>query len=469
MNNLSLRDILSGNNDWWFGDYFREFEFRRTHYYQIRNLIKKGEPLSILFLGMRRTGKTVILKQLVSDICEGYGNIAAYIPVDELALRVSESPIVNSVDWFLRNIHPGGKPIIIALDEAQYYDNWSLEVKVIYDRLIHKTGVFFIISGSSSLGLILGAGEGLVGRSKIVRIYPMGLLEIVGLLRQDPKISEYSASLIKSYYKNMTSGKIGELEGLMDEILIRFRVSDADIDRALTIMIINGSLPQTIEMIRKNTSRSEVWERLLEIIDLTIMRDILRLLKKYPSKYDLDPIEAQSIFHIITYNSPHLTSVNAISTKLGISWKKVDLALKLGSLAGIIGIANNYAKSPEIRERKRIKKYFIMDVGLRNAVRHRLDPRRITDEEQGQILENIMHMQLQKITHILGDPNPQTYFWRMNNKEIDCVTILPNRLIGVEIKRKKRKSHLRDFSNYAGRNTRTYLIDREKMKEWLIL
>jgi len=49
------------------------------------------------------------------------------------------------------------------------------------------------------------------------------------------------------------------------------------------------------------------------------------------------------------------------------------------------------------------------------------------------------------------------------------VTILPNRLIGIEIKKKKRKSHLIDFSNYAGRNTKTYLIDREKMKEWLIL
>ena len=80
-----------------------------------------------------------------------------------------------------------------------------------------------------------------------------------------------------------------------------------------------------------------------------------------------------------------------------------------------------------------------------------------------------MHMQLQKITHILGDPNPQTYFWRMNSKEIDCVTILPNRLIGIEIKKKKRKSHLIDFSNCAGRNTKIYLIDREKMKEWLIL
>lgn len=464
---MSVRDVLISNNEWWYGDFFRTYRFRRWHYYKLKSIIESGDSISILFLGMRRTGKTVVLKQLVSDLCEELGNIAVYIPVDELVLRAGKNAIVDSVEWFLRNVHPGGKPVVVVLDEAQYYADWSLGVKVIFDKLVHRTKVFFVVSGSSSLGIIMGAGEGLVGRSKMIRLYPMGLLEIIGLLHQKPEISRQISTLIKSYYGALVFEEKPQVT--IDNLLVKLGVRSLDIDRAFGIMVLNGSLPQTVEMLRRGENALEVMERLLEIVDLTIMRDILRLLKKYPSKYELDPWEAQAIIHIIAYNSPYLASTNSISTSLGISWRKVDLAIKLGSLAGIITVANNYAKSPEIRERKRLRKYLITDVGLRNAIRHRLDPRRITDEEQGRILENLILAQLQKVVHILGDPNPKVYLWRMNRKEIDAVAVFRNNLMGLEIKKKKRRTNLDYFKNYVKENVRTQLIDEEKAKEWLLI
>jgi len=50
-----------------------------------------------------------------------------------------------------------------------------------------------------------------------------------------------------------------------------------------------------------------------------------------------------------------------------------------------------------------------------------------------------MLMRLRKTIYVLEDTNSQTYFWRKNNREIDGVAILPNRLLDIENKKEKKK------------------------------
>ena len=107
----------------------------------------------MLIFGARRVGKTVLMKQIVSEF-EGKSLVMNGEDYDTLRL-LDERSISN-----YRNLLNGID--LLAIDEAQHIPDIGAKLKLIVDEI---PNIRLLVSGSSSFDLFKQSGEPLVGRS----------------------------------------------------------------------------------------------------------------------------------------------------------------------------------------------------------------------------------------------------------------------------------------------------------------
>ncbi len=112
-------------------------------------------------VGIRRTGKTVLLKQLIDHLIE-HGH-----PRDRMIYYSFDDEVVPLEEVFRDfstrvgvSVSGAGK-LYVFLDEIQKLDNWQNQIKYYYDT---HHNIKFYVSGSSSLFLKKKAEESLAGR-----------------------------------------------------------------------------------------------------------------------------------------------------------------------------------------------------------------------------------------------------------------------------------------------------------------
>ena len=122
-----------------------------------------------VIIGMRGVGKTTMMLQYAKE----------KLPLDERTIYISMDDIYfssNSLIDFVEEFHKrNGKFILI--DEVQKYDNWSREVKMIYDNFPELK---MVISGSSAIEILKGEGD-LSRRAIINRMQGMSFREFIEL------------------------------------------------------------------------------------------------------------------------------------------------------------------------------------------------------------------------------------------------------------------------------------------------
>lgn len=136
----------------------------------------------IALIGVRRSGKSTIARQLVEFLIK----IKKINPKNILFLNL-ESPLLNRFkndpgnlqkifDEYLALIEPKGK-VFVFLDEVQFFSDWQVFAKSLYER----GGVKFFITGSNSRLLSAEMATMLSGRSIAKKIYPFNFTEMVGV------------------------------------------------------------------------------------------------------------------------------------------------------------------------------------------------------------------------------------------------------------------------------------------------
>ncbi len=96
--------------------------------------------------GARGTGKTTLLLQYLKNSTE---KTKAYFSLDELYF--SKHSLLDTIDTFYLN---GGK--LVVLDEVHKYENWSKEIKNLYDRY---ADLHIIFTGSSIVDINKQEGD----------------------------------------------------------------------------------------------------------------------------------------------------------------------------------------------------------------------------------------------------------------------------------------------------------------------
>jgi predicted AAA+ superfamily ATPase len=112
-----------------------------------------------LLVGPRQVGKTTLLLELEKK----FGERAFYTALDSPEASL---PGYWERYWFkVEDVARSGETVIVLLDEAHIFPNWSALLKSQWDRLIRaKLPIHIVATGSSALKLATGSRESLAGR-----------------------------------------------------------------------------------------------------------------------------------------------------------------------------------------------------------------------------------------------------------------------------------------------------------------
>jgi len=185
-------------------------EYRRNLYYELKKILEKR--YSIAITGLRRVGKSVMMKQLLNDH-KGF-----YFSFDEQRYRNVESldAVINTF------LDQGAKTI--ALDEIGYVDDWAGTVKKYYDR----KDVKFVLSGSSSLRVKKGK-ESLAGRMFDYHLPPLQFDEYLAMnkITGSDKLWNMHADS-EHLSKFLLSGSFPEIHDEPEDIVKKYVTSVAE-------------------------------------------------------------------------------------------------------------------------------------------------------------------------------------------------------------------------------------------------
>jgi predicted AAA+ superfamily ATPase len=220
------KELYYQYNPWW-----EEIDYQVKELYPRPELLNTLTQLlndkNVVFLtGLRRVGKTTLIKQLVHYLLHEK-NIKAnhifYISLDDYLLR-NES-IIDIIDYF-RQLHrlPYDEHIYLFLDEITYKTDFRQQLKNLYD----KENCKIYVSSSSSSALRDQRGY-LTGRERIVEVMPLSFDEFLTFKKISLKNRDSAAK--KSYFEEyMQIGGMPEyvltndrnyLTTLIDDILYK--------------------------------------------------------------------------------------------------------------------------------------------------------------------------------------------------------------------------------------------------------
>lgn len=166
---IAEKDILQSlerDNPWWVsgdGASGVDFEHTRAYFKNFKDLALNWDiHRSLILMGPRRVGKTVMLGQLVKNaLKEGF-------PPSHILFASIDTPLYSSMPleklialFEKQTGHTPSDRRIIIFDEIQYLKDWEVHLKVLTDRFPNTR---FIASGSAAAALRLKSQESGAGR-----------------------------------------------------------------------------------------------------------------------------------------------------------------------------------------------------------------------------------------------------------------------------------------------------------------
>jgi len=417
-------DIIYKHSPWLAGKREELPEFKRDIVSVIQDKLKE-KKIFILY-GPRQTGKTIALKQYAqeSDIP------IVYVLADDPKVRSDPEVFVKIVEEIITEF----ENVYLIIDEAHKHPSWAEQIKTIFD-LGFKEGI--AISGSSAYELIIGTSESLVGRSYLRLLLPMSFRECLRGLGVN--VYDISKSLYSAF---MDSIRSSDPSILMNELLRAERKLSKYSEKIgwlLNFISRFGSFPEVF--FSRNKSISAAYRLLTTYIWLSIYKDAMRIARART------PDKLEDLFYLISYYAGSEQSFYSLSKNLGVKVSTVEQYVNALKHAFLIFESRPYRKSPAKLVRGK-RKFYPIDPGLRNSIL------KLSEEEihrhAGFINELLTFQHVLRITHeIEKDPIPKTYYWKMEDAEIDIVFKIAGKLVAIESKGSDLKRAQRNFSKMS--------------------
>ncbi len=219
-----MKTVLYKSNPWWEEEY--NFDgFSRERY--IEELDKWIDNKDIIFLtGLRRVGKTSILKNYIAKLIQEKGIDPKYILYISLDLYVLDSYSIHDILLEYRKIHklPSEKKVYLFFDEVTSKESYKQEFKNFYDLENVK-----IFASSSSASLLRDKNAYLTGRQRILEVMPLDFDEYLQF--KEVSIKKADSHLLESYFEEymqdggmpeyVLTGDVSYLQNLIDNIIYK--------------------------------------------------------------------------------------------------------------------------------------------------------------------------------------------------------------------------------------------------------
>lgn len=213
---MEIEAELFKQNPWWEGNFKEESYPREIYLSEIFKNIKSKEI--IILTGLRRIGKTTILRQVIKKLLEdNKPENVFFVSLD--AFNLLEFSIHQLIEEY-RKLHKKSVSdfFYLFLDEVSSRDNFERELKSIYDNENIK-----VICSSSIATLMRDKKAKLTGRTKTIEVMPLNFQEFLQF--KEAKISKADKAKLESYFKDYL--KIGgmphyvltEEKGYLNELI----------------------------------------------------------------------------------------------------------------------------------------------------------------------------------------------------------------------------------------------------------
>lgn len=219
-----MEEIFYKSNPWWEEDY--RFDGKERGLY-LQEMEKYFTNKDIIFLtGLRRVGKTSILKCFISQLLHGRKIQAKHIFYISLDLIALEDLNIIDILQVYRQLHkiPSQQKIYLFLDEVTSKENYQQELKNLYDLEDIK-----IYASSSSASLLKDKNAYLTGRQRVIEVMPLNFDEYLAF--KEIKIKKSDFYLFECYFEEYMSdggmpeyvltGDISYLQNLIDNIIYK--------------------------------------------------------------------------------------------------------------------------------------------------------------------------------------------------------------------------------------------------------
>jgi len=366
MKKEEIISILSDWNFWGKGlDTGRE---RALYLNRILSLLEGVEKVISVY-GVRRSGKSFLLRQVAKELSEKIGkNNVLYVNFEEVRFGSNEiKTLVEIYDAYREFIRPDKKPLLI-LDEVQEIKEWERFVRSLHE----KNETRLIVSGSSAKLMSEDLATLLSGRDIPIEVFPLSFREFL----------EFRGV---------------EANSEKDIIIRKF-----EIIQRLREYFEFGGFPEVV-LEGEEEKKKAILRRYFETI---LVKDVERRFKVR----EKEKLEFLANFYITNVSSP--ITYTSVSKILNMPKKTVERFSSYLAASRALFFVSRF--SPTLKEQERAaRKVYSIDTGMSSAVGFRIF------ENYGKTMENIVAVEL--LRRFSTSPTVKIYYLKVDEKEVDFV------------------------------------------------
>ncbi|MEW6528827.1 MAG: ATP-binding protein [Candidatus Micrarchaeota archaeon] len=371
MKDEELLNELIAQNSWWEDGKIElpNDVIERTIFSKLKKELNEKQVIALV--GLRSVGKTTLMHSLIQSLLASKTDPKNILYFSLDGLKKEEKIIRRILTLYLHYILK--KPInelkttmYVFFDEIQKITEWGEEIKSYYDKNLK---IKFVVSGSSSMNILKGSGESLVGRIIVHKIYPFSFREFL-------RYNHLEIEKIDLW--NPTYPLKAEKITILFEEYLKI-----------------GGFP-----LLYNTSEDRRKQLLKSMIDLTFYRDIVNI-------FDVKRTDVlEGMFYIFTKESGNIINYTNLSNSLKTKFETIKSYIEYLNASFIISTSPFYSRS-KVKGVEKNEKVYIADhaFGILQEV------------ELGNKIETIVYNTLKTIDFDI-------FYWQDEKKnEVDIIAI----------------------------------------------
>ncbi|SMH72230.1 ATP-binding protein [Candidatus Nitrosotalea okcheonensis] len=439
--------ILYQHNPWWMDKPIPDIKlkkFKQSDYFYLEQELENNKITAVI--GARQVGKTTMLYQLIEKLLSNNKpQNVFFLSLDDQYLKITLQNLNKIFEIYALNIikiplDELKQRVYFFLDEIQTVQDWEIILKRWYD-LGYK--IKFIISGSSSMNILQGTSESLVGRIKPQTVLPMKFLEYIRLKEQN-KLGELTNATNLEMRRALKHSIIqNKAKPFYKACTVASKLFSPFKDKMMVYLnqyVIKGGYPEIAFI----DNMALCAENLRNYLHLTLYKDIMRTGKIR------DPVALENLVSILAKESSQIINHTNIAKNLDLKRETLNTYLYLLKTVYLISESEFYSKSRVKRIRKE-KKVYVNDIGIRNMAASALDDQILTDStEVGKMIETVIADHTKRLKFNLEQNySPPLFYWR-EKYEVDIILDLLQKPLPIEVKYREQiqESDLRGLNSF---------------------
>lgn len=330
-------NVVTGTGLVSFSGIVSEYE-KRDCYETLKKYVNGHYPGKICILyGLRRTGKTTLLFQMLSEL-----------PNDKSAyIKIKTTDTMADLTKDLNQLHKLGYKYIF-IDEITLLEDFINSAAVLSD-VFSMMGMKIVVSGTDSLGFAMANRDELYDRSITIHTSFISFKEYARLLKINSidKYIEYGGTL------KMENMGFDDPDSVFDDVSFR--------DDESTRKYIDTAISRNIQHTLKNDNFGEYFNQLRELYDKGELTNVInRIVESMNHRFLLSIIQEQFKSHDL--GSARQLLLQEAPVERAFVLHDIDTSKVIDRLKEIIDIKEKNETKIELKEEhiEKVKKYLIM-------------------------------------------------------------------------------------------------------------